>query len=167
MPDRDSDEVLASIDLSRVLVLGSSCSGKTTFAKKLSNLTSAPHTELDALHWGPNWTPRPEEELAEAARAVAATEKWIVDGLYVNLQSILWPRATAAIWLNYSFPIVAWRALKRTFRRSILGERLYSGNRESLVRTLFTRDSILLWVASSYSDRRRVISEQLARSEFE
>jgi adenylate kinase family enzyme len=51
--------------LTRVVVVGSSCSGKTTFARSLAEIVGSPHVELDALHWGPNCG-----SLAAAAGAV-------------------------------------------------------------------------------------------------
>ena len=46
----------------RILIAGPSGSGKTTFAARLGRLLDIPHTEMDSLHWGPNWTPRPSFE---------------------------------------------------------------------------------------------------------
>ena len=43
----------------RILIAGPSGSGKTTFAARLGRLLAIPHTEMDSVHWGPNWTPRP------------------------------------------------------------------------------------------------------------
>ncbi len=41
--------------LKRVSVVGTSCSGKTTFAKNLARLLNIEHIELDAIHWLPDW----------------------------------------------------------------------------------------------------------------
>jgi adenylate kinase family enzyme len=49
-------------DHPRILVVGSSCSGKTTFARALAGILGRPHIELDALHWGPNWCYAPDFE---------------------------------------------------------------------------------------------------------
>ena len=46
----------------RILIAGPSGSGKTTFAARLGRILGIPHTEMDSLHWGPNWTPRPSFE---------------------------------------------------------------------------------------------------------
>ena len=42
--------------MARVVVIGTSCAGKTTFARALARILTFPHIELDALHWLPNWT---------------------------------------------------------------------------------------------------------------
>jgi adenylate kinase family enzyme len=41
--------------MERVLVMGSSGSGKSTFARRLSALTGIPMVSLDALYWRPGW----------------------------------------------------------------------------------------------------------------
>lgn len=43
----------------RISVVGVTGAGKTTLARRLSDLLDVPHVELDALHWEPNWTPAP------------------------------------------------------------------------------------------------------------
>jgi adenylate kinase family enzyme len=44
----------------RVLVAGTSGSGKLTLARHLAAVLELRYVELDALHHGQNWTPRPE-----------------------------------------------------------------------------------------------------------
>ena len=105
--------------MKRVVVIGSSCSGKTTLARRLAQVLNAPHVELDALHWGPNWTERPTEVLREAVSERVAGDSWVVDGNYTKVQDIVWPRATDAVWLNYPFPLVFGRALWRTLSRAV------------------------------------------------
>jgi adenylate kinase family enzyme len=41
---------------SRIVVKGASGSGKTQVAARLAVDLGVPHVELDALHWGPNWS---------------------------------------------------------------------------------------------------------------
>ncbi|TME62901.1 MAG: AAA family ATPase, partial [Chloroflexi bacterium] len=45
----------------RISVVGTTGSGKTTFARELARRLGVPHVELDALAWGPNWTLVPVE----------------------------------------------------------------------------------------------------------
>ena len=58
--------------MTRVVVIGTSCVGKTTFAKSLARVLSFRHVEMDALYWQPNWIPRASDEFrALIAQAVA------------------------------------------------------------------------------------------------
>jgi hypothetical protein len=47
------------------------------------------------------------------------------------------------------------RMLWRTFRRSITQEEVCNGNRESLQKAFFSKDSILLWVLQTYGQNRQ------------
>ena len=141
--------------LQRVVVVGTTGSGKTTFARRLAAILDVPHIELDALHWQANWEPVPKEVLRERARHAAAMPRWVADGNYSKVRDILWGRATAVIWLNYPFPIIFGRLLYRTLKRIATRERLYSGNTESFRRSFLSRDSILLWLLRTYGRRRR------------
>jgi adenylate kinase family enzyme len=141
--------------LARVVVVGCSGSGKTTFARHLAGALGAPHVELDALHWGPDWEPRPPEDFLRDTGTATAGARWVVDGNYRATRDIVWPRATAVVWLNLPFPMVFGRVLRRTLRRVATRETLWAGNRESLWRTVASRESILWWVLTSYRRRRR------------
>ena len=48
--------------MTRVVVIGTSCVGKTTFARSLARVLRFPHIELDTLYWQPNWVPRASDE---------------------------------------------------------------------------------------------------------
>jgi adenylate kinase family enzyme len=152
--------------MKRVVVIGSSCSGKTTLARRISEVLGVPHVELDALHWGPNWTERPTEVLRSALRERVSDEGWVIDGNYSKVQDIVWPRATDAVWLNYSFPIVFARALGRTVRRMVTREELFGGNRESFRNSFLSRDSILWWVITSFRRRRRQYESTFEKGTF-
>ncbi len=78
----------------------------------------------------------------------------MTDGNYSQANDLIWSKATAVVWLNYSFPLVWYRAFTRTIGRSITGRTLWSGNKESLKKAFF-RDSILLWVLQTYRSRRK------------
>jgi len=147
----------------RVVVIGTSCVGKTTFAHSLARVLSCPHIELDTLYWQPNWVPRASDEFrARTARAVSQNF-WVIDGNYSVVRDLVWSRATTVIWLNYVFPLVLWRALTRTVRRVLTQEELFSGNRESLRMALFSRESILWWVLTTFRRRRKQYRELFDR----
>ena len=139
----------------RVVVIGTSCAGKTTFAQALARLLGCPPIELDAFHWLPHWTERPSGEFRAHTAQALAQDRWVVDGNYAIVRDLLCSRATTVIWLNYSFSTVIWRALTRTLRRAWTGEELFAGNRESLRMAFFSRESILWWVLTTFHRRRR------------
>ena len=141
--------------LARVVVVGCSGSGKSTFARALAAALGAPCVHLDALYWAPQWQPRPESEFLRLADEATSGPAWVVDGNYRRVRPIVWPRATDVVWLNYGFPRVFGRVLARTVRRAWTGEVLYSGNRESLRRSFLSRESILWWTMTQFGRYRR------------
>ena len=141
--------------MERVVVVGTSCSGKTTLARQLAGVLGSPHVELDAIHWMAGWRERPVEDVRRIAVEAAAAERWVMDGNYSAVRDIVWGRATAVVWLNYPFRVVLWRALTRTTRRVVTQEELFSSNREGFRQSFLSRDSIILWAIASYWRVRR------------
>ena len=152
--------------MERVVIIGSSCSGKTTMAKQVAASLQIPHIELDALHWLPDWQERPDSEFRELVSSAVAEERWVVDGNYNMVRDIVWQRATTLVWLNYSFPVVFWRAVSRTVIRSIGRRTLFSGNKESIRQAFFSKDSMILWVLKTFHNRRRATRAILDADEF-
>jgi adenylate kinase family enzyme len=144
-----------SDEFARIAVVGTSCAGKTTFASSLAQLLAVPHLELDAVYWGPNWTPVPLEQFRDTVDRMTAQPRWVSDGNYHPVRDLIWQRASAIVWLNYSFPLVFSRALRRTLSRCIRRTHLFGGNRESFVTSFLSRDSILLWILKTHWQRQR------------
>lgn len=153
-----------SRSLERVAIVGTSCTGKTTLARTLSDRFGVPHVELDALHWGPHWTPVPSEVFRARVRDAIAEPRWIVDGTYWAVRDLVWTRATTLIWLDYPFRLVFPRAIRRTFRRIVTQEVLFAGNRESLAVT--DPDWIPWWVLRTFRRRRRELPALLREPHF-
>ncbi|MDX1648999.1 MAG: hypothetical protein R3263_04015, partial [Myxococcota bacterium] len=97
----------------RVAVVGTSGAGKTVLARRLARLLGAPHVELDALHWGPGWTPAPEARFRARVTEALAGPRWVCDGNYRVVRDLVWARATAVVWLDYALPVVMGRVLAR------------------------------------------------------
>jgi hypothetical protein len=146
--------VTSRIDFERAVVVGSSCSGKTTLARNLANLLDSPHIELDSIFWEANWKPRPMPDFRRLVAQAISSDRWVLDGNYSAVRDLVWPRATAVVSLNYPFLLVFPRALSRTLCRVVTREELFSGNRESFRQAFFSSDSILLWVITSFRRHR-------------
>jgi adenylate kinase family enzyme len=150
----------------RVVVIGISGSGKSTLAAALARLLDCSQIELDSLYWGPNWTMRSEAEFRALTCAAVSGERWVVDGNYRVVRDLVWPRAGAVVWLNYPFTTVLWRVFVRSLQRMATRKVLWSGNRESFRRTFLSRDSILLWVITTYHRRQREYAALRASGAF-
>ncbi|MBR0895059.1 DNA topology modulation protein [Bradyrhizobium tropiciagri] len=70
--------------MQRVLVMGSSGSGKSTFARRLSAMTGVPTVSIDALFWKPGWVESDKNEFEHRMIAAAREPRWIMDGNYMR-----------------------------------------------------------------------------------
>ncbi len=139
----------------RVVVFGTTGSGKSRLAQKLGERTGLRVIELDALNWGPGWQPAPLELLRHRVEREIRDGDWIVVGNYDSVRDLTWRPADTLVWLDLPFMLVIWRLFWRTLRRSVTKENLWgSGNSESLVRSFFTRQSILLYAMKTHRRNR-------------
>ena len=150
---------------SRINVVGTTGSGKTTAAKMLAKRLGLRRIELDALFWKPNWDQTPDDEFLPAVDEATRGDRWVLDGNYSRTRSIVWPRVDTIIWLDYSFPRVFGQLLGRTIRRSFTREVLWEGCRERFRKSVFSKDSILLWCLKTYWRRRRNYPRLFQQSE--
>lgn len=150
----------------RIVVIGSSCAGKSTLARALAGARRCDFIELDELFWAPAWTPKPTAEFRRLVAEASAGGEWVAAGNYGTARDLLWGRATTIVWLDLSLARVFARGLRRTLARVTSGEPLFHGNRESLRRALFSRESILWWILTTFRRRRREFTELQASAEF-
>lgn len=129
----------------RVVVAGVSGVGKTTFSRRIAEITGIPHTEIDALFHGPDWTPRPAF-LADV-EALVAGDAWVTEWQYSDARPLLTARADLLVWLDLPFATETLpRVVARTLRRRLRRERLWNGNVEPPLRTFFTDpEHIVRW----------------------
>lgn len=150
----------------RIVILGTTGSGKTTLSHRLSQTLNVPAIELDAFRHGPNWAETPDDEFRFRIAESLTGDSWIVDGNYSIARDIIWPRATTLVWLDYSFPLVFWRLFWRTMTRGFLRKELWNGNREDLWRHFLTKDSLFLWAIKTHWSRRKSLARVLSLPEY-
>ncbi|MCR4902387.1 MAG: adenylate kinase [Butyrivibrio sp.] len=68
--------------MNKVLILGCSGSGKSTFAVKLHGLLNLPLYHLDNIWWNEDKTHITREEFDQAIARLVSEDKWIIDGDY-------------------------------------------------------------------------------------
>jgi adenylate kinase family enzyme len=146
----------------RIAVCGTSGSGKSTTARRLSAITGHPYVELDALHWKPGWTASEPAEFREKVRDALDGPRWIVDGNYRIVRDITWGQADELLWLDYSLPRVMKQLTQRTFSRRMKNELLWGTNREQLRMFFLSKESLYLWVLQTHWKHRREYPPQFA-----
>ena len=145
------------MSINKILITGTSCSGKTTLGRELGLKLNLFFTDLDDLYWLPNWTPREEIEFDKRVKEKFNEERWVITGNYSRFANIMWPKADMIIWLDLPLKNLLWRGLKRSLKLIINRETTCNGNRESFSR-LFCRKSIFYYILRGYPRRKRTNS---------
>jgi adenylate kinase family enzyme len=146
--------------------MGSTGSGKSTFAKRLAERIGAAYIEQDALNWDPNWTNLSQvdpEKLRVRVRQAVAAEAWITCGNYSAVRELFLARATHLVWLDYPRPIIMARVIRRSAARAITGDELWegSGNREDFRRWL-DKEHPIRWAWDTFRHRRAAYEKMFA-----
>lgn len=151
----------------RVVVVGSSGSGKTTVSAELARRLGVVHVELDALHHGPNWTEATAAELRAAVeRELDSRDGWVVDGNYSGkLGTFVLEQADTVVWLDLPLGTCLARLWGRTMHRLRDDVVLWNDNRESWRGAFWGRESLFWWTIRHHRRRRRVWPERFAKLE--
>lgn len=152
----------------RIVVVGVTGCGKSTMAERLAGKLSLNFVELDALYWKPDWGDSSCVEFREKVEVATRAPRWAVAGNYGMVRDIVWPRAQAVIWLDYSFLLVFGRLLRRTWVRWRTKELLWGTNYEPLWIhfKLWSKDSLINWMFQTYWRRKRTYPQFFAMSEY-
>jgi adenylate kinase family enzyme len=149
----------------RILVAGISGAGKTTMAQALALRLQLPFHEMDALKFvGPHWATNPD--LHEQVATIAATPGWIFDSFgYPEVRDLLWRHADTVVWLDYPKAVIMPRILRRSLRRTLLRERIFGGNVETLS-GWFRSDHSAWWAWSQHAARQSEIEQRTQHPRF-
>jgi adenylate kinase family enzyme len=160
---------MPSFPYKRVVVIGVTSSGKSTLAERLAKRFDLDCIELDGLYWEPNWQAPPAEVFRTRVAKAVQAEKWVAAGNYRVVRDLLWSRAEAVIWLDYSIGRVFWQLTRRNFRRWWSQELLWGTNRERLWIhfKLWSKESLYNWLFQTYWRRRREIPALLSQPEHQ
>lgn len=119
----------------RIQVVGNSGSGKSTLGKRLAEALEVDFVELDALNWLPGWVGLNQTDPDRFER-----------------------------WLDLPLPLLVWRFLRRSWRRSRSGELVWGTNREWFWRHLliWRDDSLLGWIITQHRRKRRNMAARVS-----
>lgn len=149
----------------RVVVVGNSGSGKSTFARALAVGLGVSAIELDSIFHQPGWTMLQPEEFRARVKLAMETELqerngWVVDGNYFRfVGDLTLDAANVVVWFDLHRARVMWQLTKRTIRRVCTQEELWNGNTErwhNLVKWS-PEENILRWAWTQHGTYREKI----------
>ncbi|WP_318614765.1 topology modulation protein [Sporosarcina sp. YIM B06819] len=145
--------------MNKVMVIGVSAGvGKSTFARRLGELTGIEVTHLDRLFWKPNWVEASPEEFLAAQQQVVAQERWIMEGNYAGTVHIRELHVDTVIYLELPLRVCLYRVLKRRVQyhgqtRQDIGE----GCKEKMDK------AFLEFIVTTYGARKKTMMERMRR----
>lgn len=152
--------------IGNIFVVGTSGSGKSTAAKRISVALGYKHVEIDSFFWLPNWTQRNEVELARLLQIALSNPPVVMDGNYAT-NGICPSAGDVLIFLDYPRWRTIFRLIRRSLTRVILRKELWSGNREEF-KFLISRDPELnpiLHALRTHSSRHETYTKLLEESQ--
>ena len=87
--------------MNRALIVGCPGSGKSTFARRLRDVTGLPLHYLDRLYWNADKTHVSREVFDARLEEILIQERWIIDGNYARTLARRLERCDAVFFLDY------------------------------------------------------------------
>jgi adenylate kinase family enzyme len=139
----------------RISIVGTSGSGKSTVGKAAAQRLGIPFIELDSIRHQPNWVELPDDQFRARVAEEAARDSWVIDGNYGGLaREFVWSRATMVVWLDLPRWLVMGQVIYRSVSRALLQDELWNGNRERWS-AMLRADHPIRWAWSTHARRRR------------
>lgn len=139
----------------RVVVYGVAGSGKSTLARRVGERLGLPYHSVDDLLWEPGWVPVDPATQRERMAAICAGDCWVLDSAYSIWKDLALARADLIVGLDLPRGRSLGRLLRRTVVRIVTRAQVCNGNRESVRKAFFSRDSIVVWHFTSFGRKRR------------
>lgn len=140
----------------KIIITGTSCTGKTTLGHELSKQLGIPQIDLDDLHFLPDWEVKENAAfISEVNSVIDQHDEWIVSGSYqTKMKETVWQKANIIIWLDLPLRIILQRYFRRTFRRVVFKEKCCGDNYETLSHVIF-KDNMLFHIFKTYWNRKK------------
>lgn len=97
----------------KVLVIGSGGAGKSTFARRLGQVTGLEVIHLDSVYWHPGCVETPKDVWRETVGELLRRDSWIIDGNYSGTLAQRVAACDTVIFLDTPRAVCLWRVLKR------------------------------------------------------
>ena len=91
--------------MNRIMVIGCPGSGKSTFSKKLHQITELPLYHLDMMYWNADKTTVEKAVFKERLYNTIQLDKWIIDGNYGSTMELRLQACDTVIFLDYPLDV--------------------------------------------------------------
>jgi adenylate kinase family enzyme len=157
--------------MKRIVVLGRGASGKSVFARALSDATGIPCIELDKVFWSSDLEPRSLDDWRDGQTDLVVGDAWILDGDLgpYDAPEIRLARADTVVVFDVNLATCAWRALRRSRERLdfwwwfVTWRRRY---RPALMHAIAVNAPAAdLFIIRNDRDRERILSAMIRRAD--
>lgn len=157
--------------MERIVVVGSSGSGKTTFARRLATALGVPHLEMDSVFHRHGLADEAHDEFLPTLDEFTDAARWVVDGNYTShgTRDVVWPKADTFVWLDLPRRTAMSRVVRRTLRRVLTREEIWPGVREpfSNLYRLDPHRNIVVWTWTRHAHVREKYEQALTDGSWE
>lgn len=101
----------------KIIVIGSPGSGKSTFSRKLRDVTGLPLYHLDMINHKPDKTTVSGEEFDRRLNEIMLTDEWIIDGNYQRTLEVRLEKCDTAFLLDFPLEVCLAGAAERVGKK--------------------------------------------------
>ena len=87
--------------MKKVIIIGCPGSGKSTFARRLCNITGIPLYHLDMMYWNADRTTVEKKVFLERLQNSMSNPEWIIDGNYQSTMEMRIKECDTVFFLDY------------------------------------------------------------------
>lgn len=102
--------------MKKILIIGNTGAGKTTFARELSPKLNLPIVHLDKLYWCGEWEHVSREKFDALLQAELEKEEWIIDGNFNRTLPLRLEFCDTVFFFDFSPFACLWGVTKRVIK---------------------------------------------------
>ena len=91
--------------MKKIIVIGCSGSGKSTFSRELHNKIDIPLFHLDMMYWNADKTNVEKQVFLERLSSVMEKDEWIIDGNYGSTMELRMEKCDTVVFLDYPLDV--------------------------------------------------------------